>query len=533
MRIFKTIIALLFIQSALQAQTIPDAKKAIEAEFYYKAKKILLGLNAATPTVESNYYLGNVYSITGNIDSAKFYYKKASEIVESKNALIYIAMGKLNLLNNNKTEAAANFASAIKVNKGKSAEVYYQIGEAYLGIDNNEAIKNFEIAYAADPALVINLLAYGDAYEGMGDPSKAMTKYEQARSINNNIAVTHLRIARMHSKTGKHAEAIESYLKTVELDPTIAIAWKELGEEYYLDRQYEKVKPCFDKYSELNREDKASRIVPAVTCFQIGDYSCAIEVTQKIIADEPNNFLAWRILYWSQYELGDSLRKLDAPKSAQLFVDGFASSQSYWNLTDKKVIGLDYPYSARLAVEVKDTAKAMFYYNLALSNDTTGTYEVYSEYAKYLYNMKKYADAISAYTGLASKFDEGVLDIYFLGRSYFQVGDYVNADTTFAQFIVLQPNSADGYLQRAKTQVRAEGTDVKGGALPYYLKFIELGEKDLERNKKTLIDAYLYCCVYYNSIDNNTDACTFLAKAKALDAENALLKELEPVIKCQ
>lgn len=532
MKSIKTFIVLFLITSAIQAQTIQDAKKAIEAEFYFKAKKILVGINKTAPTVESNYYLGNVYTLTGNIDSAKIYYKKASEIIENKNALIYVAMGKLSLLNKNEAEAKEHFDDAVKVSKSKSAEIFYQIGDAYLNINNAEAIRYFEIAYSTDPALVINLLAYGDAYLASGDPSKAMTKYEQARTLNNNIAATHLRIARIHSKTGKHKEAIEAYEKTVALDPTIAIAWKELGEEYYLDRQYTKVKACFDKYSELNAEDKAARLVPAITLYQIGDFEGAIAESNSIVAEEPNNFVAWRIKYFADFDLGDSLRKIDPAKSTELFNDGYNASQTFWNIQDKKVIALDYPYSARLAVEAKDTAKAMFYFNLAVMNDTTSSLELYSEYAKYLYNTKKYPEAIIMYDSLIAKYDEGPLDVYFLGRSYFLIGDFVNADTTYANFIIMQPNSPDGYLQRAKTQVRIEGSDVKGGALPYYLKYIELAEKDMEKNKKNLVDAYLYCCVYYNSIDNNTDACVYLVKAKTLDPENALIKELETVIKC-
>ena len=84
MRIIKTFIALLFMQSAIQAQTVQDAKKAIESEFYFKAKKILIGLNATAPTVETNYYLGNVYSITGNIDSAKSITKKPANWLKIK-----------------------------------------------------------------------------------------------------------------------------------------------------------------------------------------------------------------------------------------------------------------------------------------------------------------------------------------------------------------------------------------------------------------------------------------------------------------
>lgn len=532
MRIIKTVVALFFMTGSVHAQTVQDAKKAIESEFYFKAKKILVGINATAPTVESNYYLGNVFYINGNVDSAKIYYKKASEIVDSKNALIYVALGKLNLISGNTAEAKEHFAAAIKVSKSKSAEIFYQIGEAYYNIDNAEAIKYYEIAYGTDPSLIINLLAYGDAYLASENPSAAMTKYEQAHNVNDQIAVTHLRIARVHSKTGKSKEAIASYEETLGLDSTLAVAWKELGEEYYLDGQYSKVKKCFDKYLELNTEDKAARMTSALTRYQIGDFEGAIEEAKVIVADEPANFIGWRIIYFAYFDLGDTLRKVDAVNSQKSFVDGYAAVQTYWNISEKKVISLDYQYSARLAVENKDTIKSIFYYDLALQNDTTATQEIYTEYAKYLYTIKRYNESILVYNNLTTKFTAGPLDYYFLGRAYFQVGDFVNADTTYGIFIGLQPNSPDGYLQRAKTQVRIEGSDVKGGALPYYLKFIELGEKDQEKNKKALVDAYLYCAVYYDSVDQSSDACLFFLKAKALDPGSEFIKTLEPELGC-
>lgn len=527
MKSIKTLIAVLFIQIVAQAQTLPEAKKAIESEYYFKAKKILLSLNNTSPSVESNYYLGNVYLLTNKVDSAKYYYSKAGEFVDNKNALVFVAKGKVNLLNNKPAEAKLNFDDAIKVSKSKSAEIFYQIGDAYYKINNAEAIKYYEIAYSTDPTLIINLLAYGDAYLDMEDPGRAMTKYEQANATNANIAVTHLRLGRLHAQTGNHKSAILEFQKTLELDPNLAVAWKELGEEYYLDKQYSKVRENFNKYVELNAEDKEARIVPAVTCYQIGDYVCAIEEARKIVADDPSNFIAWRIIYYANYELGDTLRKTDAATSLLKFTEGFEAAQTYWNIPEKKVQPLDYQYSAKLAVEMKDTTKAVFYYTMAIENDTNTTAEVYTEYAKYLYSSKKYPEAIIAYNNTITKFGGGPLDFYFLGRAYFLTADYVNADTTFAQFIIMQPNSPDGYLQRAKTKLKIE-EEVKGEALPYYLKFIELAEKDMEKNKKTLIEAYSYCCTYYALVANQkADACIYYNKVIALDPANEYIKTLE------
>ena len=533
MKMIKVLLVALLLPGATFAQSIAEAKHAIESEFYFKAKRMLQALNASTPSVESNFYLGEVYLITGNPDSAKYYYLKAATLTDSKNALAYVAAGKGQLMNKNTALAQENFDAAIKTSKNKNAEIIHLIGDAYYtnGV-KNEALKYYEQSYATDPALVINLLAYGDAYLSLDKPSEAMTKYEQAKTANPTIAVTHLRIARINSKTGKHTEAIAAYEEAVRLDPDLAVAWKELGEEYYLAGMLNKVKPCFDKYVALNAEDKEARIVPAVTCYQIGDYPCAVEEATKIITDDPANFVGWRIIYFANYEMGDTIQKTDPAGAKAYFEKGYEAVQKFWSISEKKVLPLDYQYSARRAAEMKDTAKAIFYYNLALSNDTTKTYEIASEFAKYLYNMKRYTEAIPAYNRVVSEFEAGALDWYFLARAYYQIADYANADTTFAKFIELQPNSPDGYLQRAKTKVRMDGVDERGTAMPYYLKFIELGEKDLERNKKNLVDAYLYCFSYFDLLKQTSDACGYFNKAKGIDPENSLIKQFEGIVNC-
>ncbi|HMU69563.1 MAG TPA: tetratricopeptide repeat protein [Chitinophagales bacterium] len=533
MKIIKLLLVCLLIQGVAFGQTISDAKHAIESEFYFKAKRMLLNMNKTAPSVESNFYLAEVYLTTGNTDSAKYYYKAASEVTDSKNPLIYVSRGKMLLLNNNATEAQAQFESAIKASKGKNAEIIHLIGDAYMVAGNvTEAISYYDQAYSTDPNLVINLLAYGDAYLSQDKPGEAMTKYEQAKAVNPNIAVTFLRIARINSKTGKHDAAIAAYKEAIRLDPNLAIAYKELGEESYLAGYYTDVKKYFDEYVKLNAEDKEARLVPAVTCYQLKDYACAIESATQIIAIDSTNFVAWRILYFSHYELGDSIRKTEPDASAKHFADGYQASQKFWSIGEKKLVTLDYQYSAQLAVEAKDTAKAIFYYTLATGSDSTSTYEIAAEYAKYLYTIKKYAESIVAYNNVIAKYQAGALDYYFLGRAYYQTNDYVNADTIYAQFIALQPNSPDGFLQRAKTKVRLDGIDERGTALPLYLRYIELAEKDIEKNKKNLIDAYLYCFSYYDLMKQTADACTNFNKAKTLDPNNEYVKQFDAQVNC-
>lgn len=61
-KVLKSTLLLIFVGSALYAQTLGDAQKALDAEQYQNAKSQLKSLIALQPTVAENFfYLGQVY----------------------------------------------------------------------------------------------------------------------------------------------------------------------------------------------------------------------------------------------------------------------------------------------------------------------------------------------------------------------------------------------------------------------------------------------------------------------------------------
>ena len=68
----------------VNAQDIDQAKKAIDAEQFEKAKTILKSLLQAKPSNgTASFLLGNVYMSQKELDSAKIYYQKGIEELES------------------------------------------------------------------------------------------------------------------------------------------------------------------------------------------------------------------------------------------------------------------------------------------------------------------------------------------------------------------------------------------------------------------------------------------------------------------
>src|SRR5436190_16355783 len=107
-------IALMIVAINVQAQDLKQAKKAIEAEQYAKAKSILKNLIASKPDSGENFFfLGNVYLIQKLQDSAKVTYQNG---LLAKNDAHFnnIGLGQIDLENGNKADAKIKFDKAIE-----------------------------------------------------------------------------------------------------------------------------------------------------------------------------------------------------------------------------------------------------------------------------------------------------------------------------------------------------------------------------------------------------------------------------------
>src|SRR5690606_29298785 len=107
--------------AALEAQTIDEARKAIDAEQYDKAKKTLKTMWDAKPDGRVAFLLGNVYLKQDVADSAKIYFQKGLSASDNSK-LNYIGLGQIELDNGNTAAAKTNFDNATKDIRKKDTE---------------------------------------------------------------------------------------------------------------------------------------------------------------------------------------------------------------------------------------------------------------------------------------------------------------------------------------------------------------------------------------------------------------------------
>src|SRR5476649_2010358 len=124
-------LGLVFAGSSVFAQSLADAKKAIDAEQYQKAKSMLKNLTVTQADKDENFFfLGWVYLKQDYPDSAKAAFNKGIA-VNNKSALNYAGLGDVAHMDKDNFGTNSNFNQAIAL-AGKNSKPYLYVGLSYL-----------------------------------------------------------------------------------------------------------------------------------------------------------------------------------------------------------------------------------------------------------------------------------------------------------------------------------------------------------------------------------------------------------------
>ena len=135
MKKFKFLGLSLLLFGMANAQDANEAKKAIDAEQYQKAKTILKSLISSTPDEGRNYFLlGDIYLTQSYSDSAAIYFNKG-KAAKNNPEFNNIGLGALDLDSGNAAAAQAKFDAVEKDLKKKDVEQLVYIGRAYIYAD--------------------------------------------------------------------------------------------------------------------------------------------------------------------------------------------------------------------------------------------------------------------------------------------------------------------------------------------------------------------------------------------------------------
>ena len=263
------------------------------------------------------------------------------------------------------------------------------------------------------------ILAYNEGVEAQraGDLELATKKYGEAAAINPELAAAHSSMAAVAHMQGDYEGAAAEAEKALAIDPTDARAMQLRYDAYRLAGNRAKAKEAEQALRELgglsetaarifnegadayNAGDKATaiskfqqaadldptlvqaRLVLAKLFFSDGNLSEALARAEEVVALEPDNGEALRIVY-------DSARRLGDTEKAAMALDGLAESDPEWAATGLYQLAVELYNSDQTAAAAQalerviqvDPDHAKAHYLLGVAQFNTGQTETATEH---------------------------------------------------------------------------------------------------------------------------------------------------------
>lgn len=500
---------------AAKAQSLDDAKKAINAEQYSKAKSMLKNLTVTEPTKDANYfYLGWVYLQQDEADSAKLFFNKGLA-VNPKSALNYAGLGAVAFLDKDRATATTNFNQAIALTTKKDVEPYVYVGRAYLLVPSaNANIAPADAKSAIDvltKGLAINakntdlLLARGTAYLSQLQNTEASNDFDAALDINPKLASADVAEGVISKFANNYTDAEAKFQAALAIDPNFGPAYREWAEtdlrwansDAKMSAKKQEAVEHYQKYLSLTDMSVESEMRYAdflISAHDPADYKILEDLATNLSKSASTNLRIYRYLGYAAYENKD-------------YAAGLTALNTWMTKADpKRIIPADYLYLGHLQIALGQDSVGMMNLQKAYELDSTQT-DVLAEIAKSLYTEKKYKQAGDEYAlYIAKSKKESLNDLFREGSAYYYAYDSKKPDTT----LLTKADSAFARIQHLATQPvaiaalyrayvndtkDADRNNIKGLAVPYYQDYIKIVTSKATltpSDKKGLAAAYDY-----------------------------------------
>ncbi len=344
----------------LLSQDVTEGTRLIRNEKFDAAKKYFSSLLTSSKKTDANFYLGQIYFAEGKFDSSKAFFLKGINN-DKEPALDYAGLVKVNLVQNNTSEADKNQNEAIEINDDNDARVYLVLAEAYSNLqikDYEKAISFLNKALKINPKSTDSYILLGKIYLNKGNGSDAIKNFGNALDISktNPEALTYK--AKVYALIDNNNDAITLLNEAIAGDPDYAPAYNELAELYAKLKDYAKATEYYAKYIDIsgNTPEKLKRY--ASMLYINKDYEKAIKILEGLNKSDQDIASSLRILAYSY------LRLDDAEKSKSYF-------QKLFELKSADYLPSDYENYADLLSKTGNDSLAVEYLLKVVATDST------------------------------------------------------------------------------------------------------------------------------------------------------------------
>lgn len=531
----------------VKAQNTQQAMAYIDAEQYSKAQDILTKQAADAPSGDNQFALGYYFVRRGMLDKAKEAFDKGLTL-EPKNQINNIGQAMVLMGNKKYPQAKALIDAALLSTKMKNADIMYRAAEAYTLFEHTndpaEAIRIIDLINEKTKKTAAEYqIVKGDAFLLKNDGGPAVSAYEQAFMLNPKSAKSQMLIGKVFKRGKNYKFSQEGYQRALQIDSTFAPVYREFGELWLLGRNYKNASRNYDKYLNMTEPTCENKLRYVKMAFLAKNYDGARRVQKEVEECSKNNAAMQ----------GD----LDIPrmKGYMLYEEG-KYNESIGFLTDllkklpaDKVILSDKAILAKSHQKAGNDSLALLYFNEVAPLDTNDNY--YVNIHDIQYKAKKYDAAIGATKSVIGWRNERKdripsNDFLTLTRDYYFAAlanpltatstkedtlkrvDYAQkADEAMQKMMELNTTYLSANLWRARANALIDADKTKGLAVPFYEKFIEVAVVDKEKNKRELVESYLYLGLTnlaYALVKDEQKGNDYFNKVLELDPENQTIK---------
>jgi len=538
-------ITLLVIGTASFGQDLNSALRMTYQEQFDAADNAFSTLSTKEPANGKYYYYSGENQLASYfIDPANVPFESiAKKAVERFNQgiaanpnepLNYVGLGKVSLIENNKTVAAENFAKAesfLPARKKKSAltkpeqaTLLIQLADAYAQVGSKDSalvfgyLRRAESLDSKNPELY---LVRGDYwFYTLNNGSRAAENYKRAQDYSPNSTRARVRLGQLYTRIRSYQDALNYYQEAIEIDPSFAPAYLEMGFLYSKMGKKEESKDYFKKYLDLSSSNIAAKRRYANMLIQTEDYSGAIEQINQILAMDSLTYNDLnRALAYSYFEE----KKYD---DAKYYIKKFMK-----NAPEDKITPKDYVYYGHILIKNGQDSLGINELARGFELDTTNT-DLLNEIASLYLKSKKSQEAGDTYKLKIRYSKANVNDYYKMARAYFDAKNWAEADSAFVQVNKLSPDFEPVYLFRARIYSNLDPDTKEGLAKPFYELLVEKASADSVKYNRDILEAYNYLGYYYLVNKQYCESLSYWDKIVALDPANenakSALKDLKP-----
>ncbi|HRN57440.1 MAG TPA: tetratricopeptide repeat protein, partial [Agriterribacter sp.] len=370
-----------------------------------------------------------------------------------------------------------------------------------------------EVKRFKEPFVYINM---GDAYRKLLDGGAAVTAYQNALSLDPNLAEAEYKIGKIYVTQGQEQAGIflKHYEAAIALDPVYAPAYYDLY-TYWYSRDVNKARDYFGKYKANTDFTPSVEAEEISLVYASGDFKGAIARADEKLQKEGDKASPklYRVKGYAYEKLGDSLNAL---QNMELF---FSKGDSSLFLPDNFV------KMAEISAKFPDKLEqADSYFNKAIQMDTVikekvGFATAASNMYKKINNRAKSADWLTRVLAIDTGY--GKLELFYAGWENFYGEQYQTADSVFNLYKQKYPDDMQGYYGGFRTKWAVDSTMEQGLPVEDALKFAEIAGVDSVKNKSSLMLAYGYLAGYNaNQLKEYEKAIFYLDKMISLDPDN-------------